>query len=152
MKSIDPTKGTAPDSTMPEARPKDYVVVEGIGDFTYYPSETAMLEDLEYGDEATCVLDRDGNDCRLKLDRDRHLRLGASLGPVEFSWLRQAWMNNRHGNLKAHRLQRFFPETREALLTELFVDRARPGRQRGPSWPLSNRRRLMKAGAPVASA
>ncbi|UKA58641.1 hypothetical protein [Arthrobacter sp. FW306-2-2C-D06B] len=120
MKRIALTKGTVPDATVPGTHPKDYVVVDDIGEFTYYPSEGAMLEDLEYVDEAACVLDREGNDCRLTLDKDRDLCLGPSFGLVEFSWLRQAWMNNRHRNLQAHRLQRFFPATREALVAELF--------------------------------
>lgn len=120
MKRIASIK-TAPDAvTLEKACPKDFVVVDDIGDFTYYPSESAMLEDLEYVDEAACVLDRDGNDCRLVLDRNRNLSLGPSFGPVEFSWLRRAWMNNQHRNLTAHRLQRFYPVSREALLSEMF--------------------------------
>jgi hypothetical protein len=138
MKRIALTKGTVPDATVPGTRPRDYVVVDDIGEFTYYPSEAAMLEDLEYVDEAACVLDREGNHCRLTLDKDRNLRLGPSFGLVEFSWLRQAWMNNRHGNLQAHRLQRFYPVTREALVAELFetltLERARNAN--GTSWVL----------------
>ncbi|MDQ0029965.1 hypothetical protein [Arthrobacter bambusae] len=138
MKRTALIKGTAPDATAPRTRPKDYVVVDDIGEFTYYRSEAAMLEDLEYLDEAACVLDREGNDCRLTLDKDRNLCLGPSLGPVEFSWLRQAWMNNRHRNLPAHRLQRFFPATREALVAELFeiltLERARNAN--GTPWVL----------------
>ncbi|WAH95288.1 hypothetical protein [Arthrobacter sp. MMS18-M83] len=133
MKRIVITKGTAPDEsvpgtapdesvpgTAPQPRPKDYVVVDDIGEFTYYPSETAMLEDLEYVDEAACILDRAGHDYRLTLDKDRNLCLGPSLGPVEFGWLRQAWTSNQHRTPQAHRLHRFFPATREALLTGLF--------------------------------
>ncbi len=120
MKRIGFTNGTAPDATVPGTRPNDYVVVDDVGDFTYYPSEAAMLEDFEYVDEAACILDRAGNDYRLTLDKDRNLRLGPSFGPVEFNWLRQAWTNNRHRNLQAHRLQRFYPTTPEALLAGLF--------------------------------
>ncbi len=138
MKRIALTKGTLPDAKVPGTRPKDYVVVDDIGEFTYYPSEGAMLEDLEYVDEAACVLDREGNDCRLTLDKDRNLCLGPSFGLVEFSWLRQAWMNNRHRNLQAHRLQRFFPATREALVAGLFetltLERARNAN--GTPWVL----------------
>jgi hypothetical protein len=138
MKRIASVKGTAPDATVPGTRPKDYVVVDDIGEFTYYPSETAMLEDLEYVDEAACVLDRAGKDCRLTLDKDRNLGLGPSFGLVEFSWLRQAWMNNRHRNLPAHRLQRFYPVSREALVAELFetltLERARSAT--GTPWVL----------------
>ncbi|WP_155854281.1 hypothetical protein [Arthrobacter sp. MA-N2] len=120
MKRIAFANGTAADAKALLARPEDYVVVDDIGDFTYYPSESAMLEDVEYVDEAACVLDRAGNDCRLTLDADRKLCLGPSFGPVEFSWLRQAWMNNRHRNAQAHRLQRLLPVDREALVAELF--------------------------------
>ncbi|MFK4298271.1 hypothetical protein ABH924_003439 [Arthrobacter sp. GAS37] len=138
MKPIALIKGTASNATVPGTRPKDYVVVDDIGEFIYYPSEPAMLEDLEYVDEAACVLDREGNDCRLTLDKDRNLCLGPSFGPVEFSWLRQAWMNDRHRNLPAHRLQRFFPATREALVAELFetltLERARNAN--GTPWVL----------------
>ncbi|MGO4858654.1 hypothetical protein [Arthrobacter sp. 2MCAF14] len=139
MKRIGFTNGTASDATVPGTRPKDYVVVDDIAEFTYYPSEAAMLEDLEYVDEAACVLDREGNDCRLTLDKDRNLRLGPSFGLVEFSWLRQAWMNNRHRNLQAHRLQRFYPTTLEALLAGLFetvaLERARSAA--GTPWVLN---------------
>lgn len=138
MKRIALTKGTVPDATIPGTRPKDHVVVDDIGEFTYYPSEAAMVEDLEYVDEAACVLDREGNDCRLTLDKDRNLCLGPSFGPVEFSWLRQAWMNDRHRNLQSHRLQRFYPLSREALVGELFetltLERARNAN--GTPWVL----------------
>ncbi|MGM7776677.1 hypothetical protein ACSVHC_11795 [Arthrobacter sp. KNU-44] len=138
MKRIALTKVTVPDDTVPGTRPQDYVVVDDIGEFTYYPSEAAMLEDLEYVDEAACVLDREGNDCRLTLDKDRNLCLGPSFGRVEFSWLRQAWVNDRHRNLPAHRLQRFFPATGEALVAELFdtltLERARSAA--GTPWVL----------------
>ena len=87
MKRIGFTNGTA------GIGPNDYVVVDEVGDFSYYPSEAAMLDDLEYVDEAACILDRVGNDYRLTMDKDRHLRLGPSLGTVEFNWLCQAWMN-----------------------------------------------------------
>ncbi|GAB2723749.1 hypothetical protein ACX801_16760 [Arthrobacter bambusae] len=138
MKRIALIKGTAPDAAVPGTHPKDYVVVDDIGEFTYYPSKTAMLEDLEYVEEAACILDRAGNDCRLALDKDRNLSLGPSFGPVEFSWLRQAWMNNRHRNLQAHRLQRFFPATREALVPELFetLTLERPRSANGTPWVL----------------
>lgn len=142
MKRIAFTKGTAqgtaPDTTVPGSRPKDYVVVDDIGEFTYYPSEAAMLEDIEYVDEAACVLDRGGNDCRLTFDKDRNLSLGPSFGPVEFNWLRQAWMKNQHRNLHAHRLQRFHPENRETLLAELFetLSLERASKANGTPWIL----------------
>ncbi|GAA5190995.1 hypothetical protein GCM10023346_09390 [Arthrobacter gyeryongensis] len=120
MKRIGSTNGTTPDDTVPATRPDDFVVVDEVGDFSYYPSEAAMLDDLEYVDEAACILDRAGNDYRLTMDKDRQLRLGPSLGTVEFNWLRQAWTNNQQRNIQAHPLQRFHPTTLEALLAGLF--------------------------------
>jgi hypothetical protein len=73
MKRIAFTKVSAPDAAVPGTLPKDSFVVDDFGDFTYYPSESAMLEDLEYVDEAAGVLDRHGNDGRLTLDKDRNL-------------------------------------------------------------------------------
>jgi hypothetical protein len=138
MKRIAFTTGTAPDATVPAGGPKDYVVVDDIGEFTYYPSEAAMLEDLEYVDEAACVLDREGNDCRLTFDKDGNLCIGPSFGPVEFNWLRQAWMNTQHRNLHAHRLQRFYSENREALLAGLFetLSLERASKATGTPWIL----------------
>jgi hypothetical protein len=120
MKRIGFSNGTAPDATVPGMCPNDYVVVDEVGDFSYYPSEAAMLDNLEYVDEAACILDRAGNDYRLTMDKDRHLRLGPSLGTVEFNWLRQAWTNNQQRNMQTHPLQRFYPTTLEALLAGLF--------------------------------
>ncbi|MDP9907742.1 hypothetical protein [Arthrobacter bambusae] len=120
MKRFGFTHGTAPDTTVPGSSPIDYVVVDDVGDFSYYPSEAAMLDNLEYVDEAACILDRAGNDYRLTMDKDRHLRLGPSLGTVEFNWLRQAWTTNQRRNMQTHPLQRFSPETLEALLAGLF--------------------------------
>lgn len=138
MQRIAFIKGTARGSTVPGTPPKDYVVVDEVGDFTYYPSESAMLGDLEYVEQAACVLDRDGNNRRLTLDGDRNLVLGPSFGPAESNWLRAAWMNNQHRNLHAHRLQRFHPVSREALLAELFetLSLERASKANGTSWTL----------------
>lgn len=116
MKRTEITGRSVHDATVPDG----YVVVDETGDFTYYPSESAMLEDLEYVDEAACILDRAGNDYRLAMDKDRRLALGPSFGTVEFNWLRQAWTNNQHRNMPAHPLQRFYPTTLESLLAGLF--------------------------------
>ena len=112
--------GMATDATVPGIRPNDYVVIDEVGDFSYYPSEAALLKDLEYVNEASCILDRSGNDYRLAMDTDRQLHLGPSLGTVEFNWLRQAWTNNQQRNMQAHPLQRFHATTLEALLEGLF--------------------------------
>ncbi|MHC6222868.1 hypothetical protein [Arthrobacter sp. MMS24-S77] len=120
MKRISLATGTAHSADLSGVRPKDYVVVDDLGDFTYYPSEATMLEDLEYVDEAASILDRAGNDFRLTLEEDRKLRLGSSFGRVEFTWLRQAWMNDRRRDPRAHRLLRLYPTTLDALLAGIF--------------------------------
>ncbi|UKA62745.1 hypothetical protein [Arthrobacter sp. FW306-04-A] len=120
MKRIDVNTGTAHDAEPSGAGAQDYVVVDDQGDFTYYPSEATMLEDLEYVDEAASILDRAGNDFRLTFEKDRKLRLGSSFGRVEFTWLCQAWMNNRRRDPKAHRLLRLYPTTLDALLAGIF--------------------------------
>ncbi|MEW1822929.1 hypothetical protein AB0323_19370 [Arthrobacter sp. NPDC080031] len=113
-------QGTADDSEPSGTTPIDYVVVDELGDFTYYPSKTAMLEDLEYVDEAASILDRAGNNFHLTLEADRKLTLGSSFGRVEFTWLRQTWINNRRREPQAHRLLRLYPATLDALLTGIF--------------------------------
>ncbi|MFH5879125.1 hypothetical protein [Arthrobacter sp. NA-172] len=120
MKNIALDHGMASDSEPLGVRQKDYVVVDDLGDFTYYPSETTMLEDLEYVDEAASIIDRAGNDYRLTLRGDRNLRLGTPLGRVEFTWLRQAWVNYRRRDPRTHRLLRLYPRTLEVLLAGIF--------------------------------
>ncbi|MEV8149434.1 hypothetical protein AB0O52_15000 [Arthrobacter sp. NPDC080073] len=120
MKRTPLNQGTADDSEPSRAAPEDYVVVDELGDFTYYPSKTAMLEDLEYVDEAASILDRAGNNFHLSLEADRKLTLGSSFGRVEFTWLRQTWINNRRREPQAHRLLRLYPATLDALLTGIF--------------------------------
>lgn len=120
MKRTAPSKGTAHDNELAGADPEDYVVVDELGDFTYYPSKTAMLEDLEYVDEAASILDRAGNNFHLTLEKGRKLTLGSSFGRVEFTWLRQTWINDRRREPKAHRLLRLYPTTLDALLAGIF--------------------------------
>lgn len=100
--------------------PSDYVVVDDVGDFAYYPSEGAMLRDLEYVQEASCILDRMANGYRLLLDDDRVLRKGPSLGPVDFHWLSRAWAECQRRHQRAHRLHRFYFGSLESLLAGLF--------------------------------
>ncbi|MGO4587127.1 hypothetical protein AB4Z38_25085 [Arthrobacter sp. 2RAF6] len=120
MKRTPLNQGTAHDSALAGAAPEDYVVVDELGDFTYYPSKTAMLEDLEYVDEAASILDRAGNNFHLTLEDGRKLTLGSSFGRVEFTWLRQTWINDRRREPKAHRLLRLYPTTLDALLAGIF--------------------------------
>ncbi|GAB3571449.1 hypothetical protein GCM10027405_37540 [Arthrobacter alkaliphilus] len=119
MKRNDPASGTADDSG-PAGADADYVVVDELGAFTYYPSETAMLEDLEYVDEAASILDRAGNNFHLTLEEGGKLSLGSSFGQVEFTWLRQAWISDRRREPQAHRLLRLYPTTLDALLAGIF--------------------------------
>ncbi|MCZ9881876.1 hypothetical protein [Arthrobacter sp. B2a2-09] len=120
MKRTPLNKETAHDTEPAGAGPEDYVVVDELGDFTYYPSKTAMLEDLEYVDEAASILDRAGNNFHLTLEEGRKLRLGSSFGRVEFTWLRQTWINDRRREPQAHRLLRLYPTTLDALLAGIF--------------------------------
>ncbi|WP_035743409.1 hypothetical protein [Arthrobacter sp. MA-N2] len=120
MKRMIPTNGAADDPELPGSLRKDFVVVDDLGDFTYYPSETAMLEDMESVNEAASIFDRAGNDFRLTLEGGRTLRLSHSFGRVEFTWLRQTWMNDRRRDPEAHRLLRFYPTNLDALLTGIF--------------------------------
>lgn len=114
------TTQTISGTGVPTPRSADYVVVDEGGDFSYYASETAMLEDLEYVDEAACIVDRSGNTFRLALDAVGNLHLGRSFGPVEEHWLRQTWTSAQHRNLREHPLQRLYAVSREALLRGLF--------------------------------
>lgn len=84
----------------------DFVVVEDSGEFSYYASVDALLADVEYVGEATCIIDRSAAAYRLELDGNRHLRLGPPLGSVEFHWLRQALADARQVHPEGHRLQR----------------------------------------------
>jgi len=120
MKRTPLNQGAAHASEPAGAAPEDYVVVDELGDFTYYASKTAMLEDLEYVDEAASILDRAGNNFHLTLEEGRRLTLGSSFGRVEFTWLRQTWINDRRREPKAHRLLRLYPTTLDALLAGIF--------------------------------
>lgn len=120
MKRTDLSQGTAHDTELAGTDPADYVVVDELGDFTYYPSKTAMLKDLEYVDEAASILDRAGNNFHLTLEEGRKLNLGSSFGRVEFTWLRQTWITDRRREPQAHRLLRLYPTTLDALLAGIF--------------------------------
>ncbi|WP_442544312.1 hypothetical protein ACSBOX_00525 [Arthrobacter sp. KN11-1C] len=120
MKHTDPSNGTADDAELAGADPADYVVVDELGDFTYYPSKAAMLKDLEYVEEAASILDRAGNNFHLTLEEGRKLNLGSSFGRVEFTWLRQTWITDRRREPQAHRLLRLYPTTLDALLGGIF--------------------------------
>ncbi|WP_423182805.1 hypothetical protein [Arthrobacter sp. NyZ413] len=110
------------DDGLPGSRSRygDFVAVDDNGDFTYYPSEAAVLDDFEYVAEAASIFDRAGNDYRLTLEDGRTLRIGAPLGRVEFTWLREAWMNDRHRETRHHRLLRFYPKVLEPLVAGIF--------------------------------
>ncbi|MDQ0029902.1 hypothetical protein [Arthrobacter bambusae] len=120
MKRTSLNQGTAHDTELAGASPGDYVVVDELGHFAYYPSANAMLEDLEYVEEAASILDRGGNNFHLTMEAGRKLRLGSSFGRVEFTWLRQTWITDRRREPQAHRLLRLYPTTLEALLAGIF--------------------------------
>lgn len=105
---------------VPSAQPRDFVAIDDSGGFSSYTSEADLLTAFEYVAEAVCILDREGTTYRLALDSNRHLILAPPDGPVEFSWLRQAWLDAQNSHPATHRLRRFFPLTAAELLADLF--------------------------------
>lgn len=99
---------------------RDFVVVDDSGAFSYYASERALLADFEYVEEASCIIDRQGNYYRLELDPNRHLVLGPALGSVEYHWLRQALGDAQEIHPEEHRLRRLMPASPAALVSGLF--------------------------------
>jgi hypothetical protein len=100
--------------------PRDFIAVDDSGDFSYHRSERDLLTTFEYVAEAACIFDRSGCTYRLALDPNHRLILAPPLGPVEFHWLRQAWLDAQNAHPEAHRLRRFFPLNREEVLAALF--------------------------------
>ncbi|MEO6530196.1 MAG: hypothetical protein ABI563_01845 [Specibacter sp.] len=96
------------------------VAVDDSGEFTLYPTPTALLQDFEYVGQAICIVGRDGSGFRLLQDADGHLALGAALGPVDFSWLRQAWLEAHRHNPGDYPLRRFYPAGSQTLLEAMF--------------------------------
>ncbi|SDL39026.1 hypothetical protein [Arthrobacter sp. ok362] len=99
---------------------RDFVAVDDSGEFSYHRSEQDLLTAFEYAGEAACIIDRSGSAYRLALDSNRHLILGPALGPVEFHWLRHAWLDAQNAHPEAHRLRRFYPVTRDEVVSGLF--------------------------------
>ena len=58
----------------------DFVVVEDSGEFSYYASVDALLADLEYVGEATCIIDRSATAYRLELGREQAPAPGCAPG------------------------------------------------------------------------
>ncbi|WP_026539382.1 hypothetical protein [Arthrobacter sp. 9MFCol3.1] len=102
------------------ATARDFVAVDDGGDFSYHRSEQELLTAFEYVGEAACILDRSGSAHRLALDPNRRLVLGPTYGPVEFHWLRHAWLDAQNAHPEGHRLRRFYPLTREEVVSDLF--------------------------------
>ncbi|SDL44812.1 hypothetical protein SAMN04487916_10954 [Arthrobacter sp. ov407] len=107
-------------SGFPGDRARDFVAVDDSGDFSYHRSEEELLTAFEYVGEAACIIDRSGSSYRLVLDATRHSVLGPVLGPVEFHWLRHAWLNAQKAHPDEHRLRRFYPLTRHEVVAGLF--------------------------------
>lgn len=97
-----------------------FVAVDDAGEFTFYPSEAALLADFEYPAEAICIVGRDGGGFRLVLDAERKLDMATGLGPVDYSWLRQAWLRAQRHNPAQYPLRRFYPAGRDTLLACMF--------------------------------
>lgn len=104
----------------PVREPRDFIAVDDGGEFSFHRSEQDLLAAFEYVGEAVCIIDRNGSAYRLALDPGRHLILAPSLGPVEFHWLRQAWMDAQNAHPESHRLRRFFPISLEQVVSALF--------------------------------
>jgi hypothetical protein len=107
-------------SGLPSGAARDFVAVDDSGEFSYHRSERDLMAVFEYVAEAACIIDRNGSAYRLALDPNRHLILGPSLGPVEFHWLRQTWLDAQNAHPESHRLRRFFPLTDEEVVSDLF--------------------------------
>ncbi|MET3811843.1 hypothetical protein [Arthrobacter sp. UYEF3] len=99
---------------------RDFVAVDDSGEFSYHRSELDLMTAFEYVAEAACIFDRSGNAYRLMLDPNRHLVLGPPLGPVEFHWLRQTWLDAQNAHPESHRLRRYFPLTANEVVSDLF--------------------------------
>lgn len=99
---------------------RDFVAVDDSGEFSYYPCEQDLTAAFEYVAEAACIMDRRGCGYRLAQDPKGHLVLGPPLGPVEFHWLRQAWLDAQNEHPGQHRVRRFFPLTQEEVVLDLF--------------------------------
>jgi hypothetical protein len=113
---------------------RDFVTVDDSGEFSYHRSEEELLSAFEYVGEAACIIDRSGNERRLALDPDRSLVLGSITGPVEFHWLRQAWLAAQDVHPDTLRLRRFYPETRTDLLQDMFETLALEAGPAGDPW------------------
>lgn len=97
-----------------------FVAVDDGGAFSFYPSAAELLADFEYVAQAICIVNRSGSGFRLVLDAQRKLTLGTSLGPVDFTWLRQAWLKAQRHNPSEYPLRRFYPAGKETLLACMF--------------------------------
>lgn len=106
---------------------REFVAVDDSGEFSYHRSEQELVAEFEYVEEATCIIDRSGSAYRLALDSNRHLILGPTLGPVEFHWLRHAWLDAQNAHPEGHRLRRFYPVTRDEVVSGLFETLALEG-------------------------
>jgi hypothetical protein len=117
---------------------RDFVAVDDSGEFSYHRSYQDLMTAFEYVEEAACIIDRSGTAYRLALDSNRHLVLGPSRGPVEFHWLRHAWMGAQNAHPEAHRLRRFYPVTLDEAVSDLFetlaLERGTP--PAGGTWSL----------------
>ncbi|MDR7085009.1 hypothetical protein J2X01_004329 [Arthrobacter ginsengisoli] len=106
---------------------REFVAVDDSGEFSYHRSQQDLVAAFEYVGEAACIIDRSGSAFRLVLDANRHLTLGPALGPVEFHWLRHAWLDAQNAHPEGHRLRRFYPVTRDEVVSGLFETLALEG-------------------------
>lgn len=117
MKNAQTVRGSSQATAVPA---RDFIAVDDGGDFSYHRSERDLVAAFEYAAEASCILDRKGTAYRLMLDRDRRLVLGHSIGPVEYHWLKHAWLSAQTVHSEEHRMRRFPAESVEELIADLF--------------------------------
>jgi len=111
---------TAPDASDRAGYSRDFVAIDDGGEFSYHRSEQDLVAAFEYLDEAACIIDRSGSAYRLALDPGLHLILGPPRGPAEFPWLCQAWVSAQRAHAERHRLRRFYPITKDEVVSDLF--------------------------------
>ncbi|MBT1001372.1 hypothetical protein KIH31_02045 [Paenarthrobacter sp. DKR-5] len=111
--------GTSSGGPGPGAR--DFIVVDDGGSFGYAASEAELLSQLEYPEEAACVVDRSGNNFDLEEVPDGGLRLAPSIGRADLEWLRRVWHTAQQRNPADYPLVRPLPDSDEGFLRELFA-------------------------------
>jgi hypothetical protein len=96
------------------------VAVDDGGDFAYYASAGALEADYESPGDLVCVLDRQGAAFRLAPAGSSRVHLIPATAAVDYSWLREAWLEAQRRNPHRYPLRRYYPGSRETLLAAVF--------------------------------